>query len=195
MENFVPRILGIDPGSRVTGVGVIEIEKNKVKFIYADPIKLQGDFYERVKQLSSRLKEVVEQYLPDYVSIEQVFVHKNAASALKLGQARGAALASISQYNLKIFEYTPREVKQAVVGYGGADKEQIQNMIKLLLNLPKVPQSDAADALAIALCHANNINFDKFVNSKLSSSLGSKLKKTSGKKNSWRSQTEYSLKK
>lgn len=111
---------------------------------------------QRLHQIHTQLCEVIKTYQPDESSIEQVFMNKNANSALKLGQARGAALVALASHELSIAEYAPRSIKQAIVGNGGAEKHQVQHMIKVLLNLKKTPQADAADALAIAVCHANS---------------------------------------
>jgi crossover junction endodeoxyribonuclease RuvC len=153
-------ILGIDPGSRKLGFGLIQA--NHQKLIHLDhgvleipllgmPIRL-GFIYKELSFLITKFK-------PNYFSIEEVFVHKNVSSALKLGQARGAAIVAAANHNLEVFEYSPRLVKQAVVGKGAADKYQVQQMVRILLNLPKIPEPDAADALAIAICMANsNLN-------------------------------------
>lgn len=150
-------ILGIDPGSRITGFGVISTTGSRHQFLACGCIKTQGDeMAERLHQIYTGLCEVIKTYHPSESSIEQVFMNKNANSALKLGQARGVALAALAAHDLTIAEYTPRRIKQAIVGYGGAEKNQMQHMVKILLNLEKSPQADAADALAIALCHANS---------------------------------------
>jgi crossover junction endodeoxyribonuclease RuvC len=143
-------ILGIDPGSRITGYGVIKSDGNKHQYVACGNIQVKnlGDIF---RQLS----EIITVYQPEEVAIEQIFMHENVNSALKLGQARGAAIVAVAINNLKIIEYSTREVKQAVVGYGNAEKKQIQHMIKLLLKLSAEPKTDAADALAVALCHAN----------------------------------------
>ncbi len=150
-------ILGIDPGSRITGFGVISTTGTRHTFLGCGCIKTEGDCMAgRLHQIYSGLCDVIKTYEPQESSIEQVFINKNANSALKLGQARGAVLVALARMGLSIAEYTPRRIKQAVVGYGNAEKEQVQHMVKLMLNLPKTPQADAADALAIALCHANS---------------------------------------
>ena len=147
-------ILGIDPGSRITGFGVITSEGSQVKLVTCGIIKTQDEsFPERLQTIFRGIQDVVTLHQPDEASIEEVFHHHNAASALKLGQARGAAIAGINA--IPIQGYTARQVKQAVVGYGAAAKEQVQHMVKILLNLASTPSEDAADALAIALCHAN----------------------------------------
>jgi crossover junction endodeoxyribonuclease RuvC len=150
-------ILGIDPGSRITGFGVISTTGSHHSYLGCGCIKTQSDcMAERLHQIYTGLCEVINTYQPNESSIEQVFMNKNANSALKLGQARGAALVALAAHNLSIAEYTPRRIKQAIVGHGGAEKNQVQHMVKILLNLQKTPQADAADALAIALCHANS---------------------------------------
>lgn len=147
-------ILGIDPGSRITGYGLVSSLGNTVKFISCGTIRTQGEaFAERLQCIFRGIQDVVQEYQPHEASIEEIFHHHNAASALKLGQARGAAIAGINA--IPISGYTPRQVKQAVVGYGGAQKQQVQHMVQRILNLATAPSTDAADALAIAVCHAN----------------------------------------
>jgi crossover junction endodeoxyribonuclease RuvC len=153
----VTRILGIDPGSRVTGFGVIEIQKQKVRYIESGVIRTVSDtFPQRLKQIFAGITDIIQQLQPEQVAIESVFVQKNVASALKLGQARGAALTACANQELNIHEYAPAEVKRTIAGSGRADKQQIQHMIKILLNLSQTPSNDAADALAIALCHSRH---------------------------------------
>jgi crossover junction endodeoxyribonuclease RuvC len=148
-------ILGIDPGSRVTGFGVIEATGNRHRYITSGCIKTKGlDLGGRLFQIFEGLSEIIHTYQPVQAAIEQVFVKENVDSALKLGQARGAALVAMAKYQLSLAEYAPRLIKKTVVGHGGADKNQIQQMVKVLLCLSDVPQTDAADALAIAICHA-----------------------------------------
>lgn len=150
------RILGIDPGSRFTGYGIIEHVGNKVSFLHCGTLSLGGaDIPERLGAIFSGLSAVLTEWRPDEVSVEKVFMARNPDSALKLGQARGAAIAAVVQGSLPVFEYSARQVKQAVVGKGAADKQQVGQMIRYLLKLEKVPQADAADALAIAVCHAH----------------------------------------
>lgn len=152
-------ILGIDPGSLVTGYGLISIEANKLQYIDSGCIRTRAkDMTQRLKIIYQCLQEIIQQYFPTEAAIEQVFVHANAGSALKLGQARGAAIVAVAENLLPIFEYAARQIKQAVVGSGSADKTQVQHMVKTLLNLPQAPQADAADALAIAICHINMRN-------------------------------------
>ena len=151
------RILGIDPGSRITGYGVIEeTSHGSNKYIASGSIRIKADsFPERLKQIFDGITEVVALYHPDEMAIEQVFMHKNADSALKLGQARGAAICASMVADLPVSEYAARQVKQALVGKGGADKSQVQHMVKILLSLQGELQEDAGDALGIALCHSH----------------------------------------
>nr|VFJ49457.1 MAG: Holliday junction endonuclease RuvC [Candidatus Kentron sp. FW] len=150
------RILGIDPGSRITGFGLIAIQGNHVVHIADGCIQThRGDLALKLKTIFDGITRVIQEYRPDEMAIEQVFLHRNVASALKLGQARGAALMAGILQALPIYEYAPAEIKQAVTGKGNAAKEQIQYMIRILLNLPQPPKSDAADALAAALCHGH----------------------------------------
>ena len=150
------RILGIDPGSRHTGYGLVEHKGNKVTFLHCGTLHLAtGEVPARLGAIFTGLTEVLAAWQPDEVSIEKVFMARNADSALKLGQARGAAITAAVHAGLPVFEYSARQVKQAVVGKGGAEKDQVAQMICYLLQLEKKPQADAADALAIAVCHAH----------------------------------------
>jgi crossover junction endodeoxyribonuclease RuvC len=149
-------ILGIDPGSRKTGYGIIEQQFGKVAYVTSGVIKMAAELTlpERLYTIFNGVSEIIAQFGPQEMAIEQVFMAKNAGSALKLGQARGAAIVAGASCGLPVSEYETRKVKQAVVGTGAADKLQVQHMVKALLQLPRVPQEDAADALAVALCHA-----------------------------------------
>jgi crossover junction endodeoxyribonuclease RuvC len=149
-------ILGIDPGSNVTGYGVINSEGNQHRYLDCGVIRVKPtNFASQLQQIFSGIRKIVELYQPEEVAVEQVFVHVNVNSALKLGQARGAAIvAAALNEQVKFAEYSSRQVKQAVVGYGAATKAQVQHMIKALLQLSEEPVEDAADALAVALCHA-----------------------------------------
>lgn len=148
-------ILGIDPGSRTTGYGLIENQPNQMRYVASGYLKLSGDSLpQRLGQIFQQVQAVIEQYRPEHMSIENVFMQRNADSALKLGQARGAAICAAYQNGLVIAEYAPREIKQALVGSGAADKDQVQHMVRRLLGLQKKLQSDEGDGLAIAICHA-----------------------------------------
>lgn len=150
------RILGIDPGSRLTGYGVIEVTSANYRYIASGCIRIQADYFpDRLREIFTGLTEVVRLYQPQQMAIEQVFMHKNADSALKLGQARGAAICAIQMHDLPVFEYAARQVKQALVGKGGADKLQVQHMVKILLQIKGELQIDASDALGVGLCHAH----------------------------------------
>ncbi|HEX5678401.1 MAG TPA: crossover junction endodeoxyribonuclease RuvC [Alcanivorax sp.] len=149
-------LLGIDPGSRHTGYGVIEQVGNRTTVIDFGTISTSGaDMAPRLGTIFAGLCEVMSAHRPEEVSIEKVFMARNPDSALKLGQARGAAITAVVRSGVPVFEYSARQVKQAVVGRGGAEKVQVAEMVKHLLGLEKRPQEDAADALAIALCHAH----------------------------------------
>lgn len=151
------RILGIDPGSRITGYGIVQVCRNgKLAFVAAGCIRVTDtDMGDRVKTIYDGLSEVMQEHKPDMAAIEKVFMAKNADSALKLGQARGVALSAAVNHDLAIEEYTALQIKRAVVGKGNAAKDQVQHMVKILLALSAKPQNDAADALACAICHAN----------------------------------------
>jgi crossover junction endodeoxyribonuclease RuvC len=150
------RILGIDPGSRLTGFGVIDETATGYNYVASGCLRIKGDnFPLRLKQIFAGISDVVEEYQPTEMAIEQVFMHKNADSALKLGQARGAAICAVQLFDIPVFEYAAREIKQAVVGKGSADKLQVQHMVKVLLSITGELQIDASDALGISLCHSN----------------------------------------
>lgn len=153
---FMARILGIDPGSRLTGYGIIEETALGYRYVASGCIRTQAEYFpDRLHQIFSSIDDLVRQYQPEQMAIEQVFMHKNADSALKLGQARGAAICAVQVSGLPVFEYAARQVKQALVGKGNADKLQVQHMVKILLKLQGELQIDAGDALGISLCHAH----------------------------------------
>lgn len=152
------RIIGIDPGSQRTGVGIIEIDaQGKTRHVFHTALNLLGndDFAMRLKQIFDDLGAIVGEYAPHEAAIERVFMARNPDSALKLGQARGAAICALMNHGVHMTEYAAREVKQAVVGTGAGDKTQVQHMVGILLGLPGRLQADAADALAIAIAHAH----------------------------------------
>jgi len=150
-------ILGVDPGSRKTGYGIIEAVGDKLRYIDCGVIRLpDGTLPERLKQIAAGLNDIIQIHCPTQASVEEVFMSNNPSSALKLGQARGAAIVAAVQNDLAVSEYTARQIKQSVVGSGAADKDQVQYMIRLLLKLDFNPQEDAADALAAAVCHAHS---------------------------------------
>jgi crossover junction endodeoxyribonuclease RuvC len=162
------RILGIDPGSRKTGFGIIELEGKKIKHIINGRLMVgNGDFAERLRQIFTGLTDIIERYQPDMMAIEKVFLHKNADSALKLGQARGAAICAAVNQSLTVHEYSATQIKKAVVGNGHAKKDQVQYMMSVILSLSEVPEEDAADALACAIAHANFASVGNTVGSRL----------------------------
>ncbi len=150
-------IIGIDPGSRKTGFGIINTIGSRHQYITSGIIRLpEADLSDRLKVIFDSITELIEQYCPQQFAIEQVFMGKNASSALKLGQARGAAIVAAVNQQLDVSEYSARQIKQSVTGSGAADKSQVQHMVKTLLKLPAEPSEDAADALAVAMCHAHS---------------------------------------
>jgi crossover junction endodeoxyribonuclease RuvC len=152
------RILGIDPGSRITGFGVVQVLRNgKLQYIASGCVRIPaGALAGRLKTVYDGVMEVIQTYQPTILAAERVFLARNADSALKLGQARGVALCAGINHGLPINEYSAREIKLAVVGRGGADKVQVQHMVRTLLDLDRAPPADAADALACAICHAHH---------------------------------------
>ncbi|CUS47142.1 MAG: crossover junction endodeoxyribonuclease RuvC [Idiomarinaceae bacterium HL-53] len=159
-------ILGIDPGSRITGFGIIQKNGSRLTYLGSGCIRAastsvatsaEGEptMAERLKIIFNGVAELIEQYAPTEFAIEQVFMARNPDSALKLGQARGVAIVAAAKAGLAVSEYSARQIKQAVVGTGAAKKEQVQHMVMHILKLPSKPQADAADALAVAICHAH----------------------------------------
>ncbi len=150
------RILGIDPGSRLTGFGVLDFAGNEAAYVASGSVQsIDGDFAERLELIFRSVANIVAEYRPHVVAIESVFMHRNASSALKLGHARSAAICATFEARLRVFEYSPREIKQAIVGTGAGTKEQIQHMVRAILKLDGDLSPDAADALATALCHGH----------------------------------------
>ncbi|RUO77086.1 crossover junction endodeoxyribonuclease RuvC [Idiomarina seosinensis] len=155
-------ILGIDPGSRLTGYGIIQQQGRHLHYVASGCIRVTGtvaaplSLAEKLKRIHNSVVELITQFQPDQFAIEQVFMARNPDSALKLGQARGAAMVAAACHELPVAEYSARQIKQAVVGTGAADKAQVQHMVVALLKLSRTPQADAADALAVALCHAHS---------------------------------------
>jgi len=150
------RIIGIDPGSRITGIGIIESDGRYSQHVFSTCIRLGNDAFPiRLGKIYKEIESIIQEYQPQQMAIEDVFLSKNPSSALKLGQARGAAICATVMQSVPVFEYSAREIKQAVVGKGNADKSQVQQMVKILLNLQGKIQADTADGLAIALSHAH----------------------------------------
>lgn len=151
------RVLGIDPGSRVTGYGLIETDGRRSRHLHSGCIRtVSNDFATRLGEIFRGVQAVLLEWQPQEVAVEQVFMSRNAASALKLGQARGAAISAIVTLDLPVFEYTPATVKQGLVGNGRAEKEQVQHMVRVILGLQGSMALDESDALALALCHAHS---------------------------------------
>ena len=156
-------ILGIDPGSRTTGYGLIAIENGKQTYLDSGCVRIVKanetlPLADRLRIVFDSISNLIADYHPDEVAIEKVFLSKNADSALKLGQARGVAIVAAAVHAIDVAEYSALEVKKSVVGTGRATKEQVQHMVTAILSLSSTPQADAADALAVALCHANARN-------------------------------------
>jgi crossover junction endodeoxyribonuclease RuvC len=152
------RVLGIDPGSRITGYGIIDSVGNRLLHVDNGAIftDVKKEFPLRLQTIYRELTEIIERYQPEMMAIENIFFGKSVQSALKLGQARGAAIVAGVNAGLPVFEYSALQVKQAVVGHGKSAKVQVQQMLKALLNLPEIAQEDASDALAVAVCHAHS---------------------------------------
>jgi len=150
-------VLGVDPGSRVTGYGLIERKNHLMTCIHAGTISSSGKipFYERIHKIFQAMVEIMELYHPQEMAIEDIFFAKNVKSSMKLGHARGAALIAAVNCGIKVFEYTPLEIKKSVVGYGRASKDQIRSMVQVILKLRTQFGSDTSDALAAAICHLN----------------------------------------
>lgn len=152
-------IIGIDPGFAITGYGVLEYQNNHFKPIDYGVINTASNMElpDRLLEIDKKLQELLTHYQPDAMAVEELFFNTNIKTAIKVGQGRGVVLLSAAKAGIKVFEYTPLQVKQSVVGYGRATKDQVQQMVKVLLSLDKIPKpDDAADALAIAICHAHS---------------------------------------
>jgi len=158
-------ILGVDPGSRITGFGLVRVERGNIEHVSHGVIVMDtdGDFPHRMLELGSAFRELMEKYHPDQVSIEKIFLGKNADSAFKLGHARGVIMYEAMRGEAKVYEYATRIVKKGVTGDGGASKEQVQAVLKALLRLPKINQLDASDALAMACHHAYEVQRQRLV--------------------------------
>lgn len=156
------RILGVDPGSRITGFGVVEIENGKLRYVTSGCIKMKDKgLPARLKTIFEGMSEIIDNTEPDFMAVEEVFVSRNARSALILGQARGAAISAGVSKGLAVGEYTALQIKKSVVGYGQADKSQVQHMVQTILALDGIPQEDAADALACAICHSHTLEHNQ----------------------------------
>jgi len=155
--------LGVDPGSRITGYGLVEKINDKMTCIHSGCISSPGKdpFYKRIYKIFQAMVKIMNRYHPQEMSIEDVFYAKNIQSSLKLGHARGAVLIAAVQCGVRIFEYTPLEIKQSVVGYGRATKEQVRTMVQVILKVENIPKLDTSDALAAAICHLNWVRYER----------------------------------
>lgn len=157
-------IIGVDPGYAIVGIGVLEYKGNKFRLLEYGAITTPAGMptVDRLKKIYDEMTLLIDKYKPDAVAIEELFFNSNQKTAINVAQARGVILVAVRNKNVPIYEYTPLQVKQSVTGYGRADKQQIQNMIKLLLNLNAIPKpDDAADGLALAICHAHSNKMNK----------------------------------
>ena len=155
-------VLGVDPGSKITGYGLVEKKNNEMTCIHSGNIAPSGriPFYNRIHFIFQATVEILERYHPKEMAIEDLFYAKNVKSSLKLGHARGAVLIAAVHCGVKIFEYSPLEIKKSVVGYGRATKEQVRSMVQVILKLHNSPNLDTSDALAAAICHLNWSRFE-----------------------------------
>lgn len=166
------RILGIDPGSRITGFGIIDVEGDRIQYVTSGCVRMQDEALpERLKIIYEGVRDIVDLHKPQVMAIEQVFMKINVNTALKLGQARGAAICASVMQSLPVYEYTPAQIKQAMTGKGNAAKAQVQHMVVALLKLKGAPQADAADALACALCHSHTQQTLRQINKSAPASL------------------------
>ena len=161
---IVPRVLGLDPGSQITGVGIVEQHGSKLVWIAHEAIRLpKGELGERLRVLYERLLEIISQYRPTVMAIEKVFIAKNPHSALVLGHARGVAMLAAVNNGLDVQELAATEIKKSIVGRGRAEKKQVQHMVRVLLSLRDSPQEDAADALAAAICQLHMMQMQRAI--------------------------------
>ncbi len=168
MINISRVVIGIDPGTAITGYGIVQEKENgELEWIAHGVVTTPSDWDDpkRLLELYQKLCEILSTYKPDCCAVEKLFFQKNVKTAISVGQGRGAALIAAAASELPVGEYTPLEVKQAVVGYGSADKQQVQQMVKVLLGLSEIPQpDDAADALAVAICHLHSTRRNQLLN-------------------------------
>ena len=157
-QSITVRILGIDPGSQITGFGLVDVHGSVTKPVEWGGIKTSGDHCDRLREIFAGVAAIVREYQPTEIAIERVFIHRNADSALKLGQARAAALCATFQSNIPVYEYAARHIKKSVAGAGAEEKDQIQQMVRMILGIRTAIEPDAADALAAAICHVQERN-------------------------------------
>ncbi len=164
------RIIGIDPGMAITGYGIVEGNNNGINVVDYGCIKTDSglEISKRIKIIYNDLRDIIVEFKPEKAVIEKLYFNKNVKTAIIVGQARGAAILAAANFEIEVIEYTPLEVKQAVTGYGRAGKKQIQQMVKMILNLKSIPKpDDTADALAVAICHLNSYKFHKEITKQL----------------------------
>ena len=156
------KILGVDPGTIVTGFGLIEVDKSRISSLTYGVIKTSRklDFPQRLKQIYNKICEIIIKNSPDVMAVENVFLGKNFKAAIKIGEAKGVIILAAANYGLAVVEYLPRRIKEAVIGYGQAGKSQVQKMIVDLLGLDQLPDENASDALAVAICHCHTLRFN-----------------------------------
>ena len=178
------RILGIDPGYAILGYGILDMKGNKFKVIAYGSILTDNsmEMPQRLKLLYDELSEIIRRYQPEEASIEQLFFNNNAKTAILVGEARGVAVLACAQAGLAISEYTPLQIKQALAGYGRAEKKQVQQMVKTILHLEKVPKpDDTADALAVAVCHGNSCGAEARMSRAIEKALAAEKRGKTGK--------------
>lgn len=161
-DTAAQRVLGIDPGSRITGFGVVDFDGRASHYVTSGVIRVEGQsFPDRLRAIFEQVQTVIDTHRPAVAAVEQVFVRRNPDSALKLGQARGAAICACMAHDIQLAEYTASAVKQALTGTGAAGKDQVQYMVRMLLSLSGTLKEDASDALAVALCHVHRRHLDR----------------------------------
>ena len=159
------RVLGIDPGSQITGLGIVDAQSSQLTHVFSESLKLpKAELSERLAKIYQRVHDVIQQYQPDVIALEKVFIAKNPQSALVLGHARGAAMVAAVNSGITTTEYSATEIKKTIVGRGRADKAQIQHMVRVLLGLRVAPDVDASDALACAICHVHQQQIQQAMN-------------------------------
>lgn len=160
------KIIGIDPGIAITGYAILEIKNNKILPLKYGTIKTEKKaLSERIKEINTKLQRIISKYKPKQAGVEKIYFNKNTKTAIDVSEVRGSIILTLMKNRISVFDYTPLQVKQSIVGYGKATKYQIQQMIKILLNLKEKPSpDDVADALAVGICHINSMNFNSIIN-------------------------------
>jgi len=163
------RIIGIDPGVSITGFAIMDFNNNKINLVKFGVIKASNkNFPEKIKEINMKIERIIQKYKPREAGIEKIFFYNNKKTAMEVAQVRGSIILTLIKNKIKIFDYTPLQVKQSITGYGNASKTQVQNMIKILLKLKETPKpDDAADAIALCMCHLNSLKFNNIINANL----------------------------